>query len=157
MTAHYGRTIAMCADGSTTGAHTEGRLPGNHQSRERGCERLERDGRGVAGRGQSSQAGVAANDPRCPRATDGSAGERMERVGDALPVPLRTHHKGTIRRNHKGYRMGEHHQKARLSDDDVRRMREMNARGIGYRRLRKLFGCGESTARDICTYRTRML
>lgn len=60
-------------------------------------------------------------------------------------------------RNHRGYRVGECHHRAKLSDDDVRLMRECNLAGIGYKRLAQKFECGESTARDICTYRTRMI
>lgn len=61
----------------------------------------------------------------------------------------------TIRRNHLGYRVGEHHHRAKLSDAQVADMRRLNDQGWGYRRLSRRFGCGESTARDICTYRTR--
>lgn len=55
------------------------------------------------------------------------------------------------------YRLrGEHHHRAKLSDDDARRMRLLNADGIGYKTLAAKFDCGVSTARDICTYRTRI-
>lgn len=58
------------------------------------------------------------------------------------------------RRN--GYRIGEGHQRAKLSDAQVDRMRRLYRPGVvGYKSLASLFGCGESTARDICTYRTR--
>ena len=61
-----------------------------------------------------------------------------------------------ISRNQNGYRVGEGHQKAKLTDEQVREMRTIHeAGGMGYRKLPRLFGCGESTARDICTYRTR--
>lgn len=61
-----------------------------------------------------------------------------------------------IRRNHLGYRVGEGHHRAKLTDKQVARMRWWHEqRGIGYRRLAQMFGCGQSTARDICTYRTR--
>lgn len=60
-----------------------------------------------------------------------------------------------ITRNHTGHRVGEHHQRAKLSDTHVARMRAEHARGVGYRRLAKHYDCGISTARDICTYRTR--
>lgn len=72
----------------------------------------------------------------------------------------------TIRRNHTGHRVGEDHQRAALTDEQVRAIRakhrpHMRAkhrphmRGFGYGALAKEFGCGESTVRDICTYRTR--
>lgn len=62
----------------------------------------------------------------------------------------------TIARNHTGHRVGESHHRARLTDQQVREIRRLNSQeGIGYMRLRKMFGCGESTIRDICTFRTR--
>jgi hypothetical protein len=62
----------------------------------------------------------------------------------------------SIRRNHTGHRMGEHHQKARLTDAQVAEMRAKHVPYVyGYKRLAVDYGCGESTARDICTYRTR--
>lgn len=61
-----------------------------------------------------------------------------------------------MHRNPKGYRVGQDHQKAVLSDSDVARMRSMYKPGvIGYLTLARIFHCGESTARDICTFRTR--
>ena len=62
---------------------------------------------------------------------------------------------------HTGHRCGETHHRARLSDDQVREMRRLyedwKAKGLrkGYATLAAIFGCGESTARDIVTYRTR--
>ena len=51
---------------------------------------------------------------------------------------------------------GEDHPKARLSDEDVRQMRKDHlAYVVGYETLAKRWNCGVSTARDICTYRTR--
>ncbi len=69
-----------------------------------------------------------------------------------------------MRRNHTGHRMGEDHQHARLTDAQVRRMRQDYAReesragtggGGGYATMAKRYRCGVSTARDIITYRTR--
>lgn len=60
-----------------------------------------------------------------------------------------------IARNHTGHRIGEKHQRAKLSDAKVRDMRAAHARGVGYKRLAKINQCSVSTARDICTYRTR--
>jgi len=63
-----------------------------------------------------------------------------------------------IRRNHLGYRVGESHQRAKLTDAQVREMRSLHGRArapLGYGALAKRFNCGESTARDICTFRTR--
>lgn len=64
----------------------------------------------------------------------------------------------TIRRNHTGHRVGEDHQRARLTDAQVREMRCLHTRSrapLGYRALAKRYDCGMSTARDICKYRTR--
>lgn len=61
----------------------------------------------------------------------------------------------TIARNHTGHRIGEGHQKARLTDAQVAEMRSLHGPGFGYGRLAARFGCGVRTARDICTYRTR--
>ena len=59
-------------------------------------------------------------------------------------------------RQQKGYRVGESHQRAKLSDAEVRAMRAMHLPYVrGYETLARIFGCGVSTARDICTRRTR--
>ena len=58
-------------------------------------------------------------------------------------------------RNHTGHRIGECHQRAKLSSAQVAAMRADNTAGLGYRRLALKYHCGISTARDICTYRMR--
>ncbi len=56
-----------------------------------------------------------------------------------------------------GHRCGESHPRARLTDEQVREMRQLREqRRKSYDLLGLIFGCGESTARDICTYRTRI-
>jgi len=61
-----------------------------------------------------------------------------------------------IRRNHTGHRVGESHQRAKLTDEQIKQMREMYVPGkVGYETLAQRFGCGVSTARDIITMRTR--
>ena len=63
-----------------------------------------------------------------------------------------------IARTHRGYRCGQGHQRAKLTDAQVAEMRHLRERhGWPYRKLAEHFGCGESTARDITTYRTRPL
>lgn len=48
------------------------------------------------------------------------------------------------------------HHRAKLTSDQVRQMRALYQPYVrGYRALAQMFRCGESTARDICTYRTR--
>lgn len=66
-----------------------------------------------------------------------------------------------MKRNHLGYRVGECHQKAKLTDAQVNDMRSLyaswksaNAKK-GYGALAEIFGCSQWTARDIVTYRTR--
>lgn len=64
-------------------------------------------------------------------------------------------------RNHLGYRVGESHQKAKLTDKQVTEMRNLyeswKSAGSkkGYGELGYIFGCSQWTARDIVTYRTR--
>ncbi len=48
------------------------------------------------------------------------------------------------------------HHRAKLTNDQVKAMRTQHlAYVVGYETLAKRFNCGISTARDICTYRTR--
>jgi|TARA_R110001606_G_scaffold351191_1_gene501356 hypothetical protein len=59
-------------------------------------------------------------------------------------------------RNHTGHRMGECHQKARLSAEQVKAMRaEYIPYVVSIGKLAKKYGCGKSTARDILNYSTR--
>ena len=61
-----------------------------------------------------------------------------------------------IRRAPNGRRIGQDHQKAKLTDEQVRQMRSRYlAYVVGYEKLALEFGCGVSTARDICTFKTR--
>jgi hypothetical protein len=60
------------------------------------------------------------------------------------------------KRNHTGHRCGASHPKAKLTDDQVTSMRDLHkSAGYGYGTLARVYKCGVSTARDICTYRTR--
>lgn len=59
-------------------------------------------------------------------------------------------------RNHTGHRIGEWHQKAKLTDAQVAAMRaDYEAGRGGYQALSKRYGCGISTVRDIVQFRTR--
>ncbi len=63
----------------------------------------------------------------------------------------------TVRRSFTGHRIGESHPRAQLSREDVKLMRQLHEdHDIGYGTIAKKFECGVSTARDICTYRTRV-
>lgn len=61
-----------------------------------------------------------------------------------------------MKRAPSGHRVGECHQKAKLSDAQVRAMRADYVPGkVGYKTLATKYGCGESTARDIINGMTR--
>lgn len=60
-----------------------------------------------------------------------------------------------MRRNHRGYRVGEDHHRAKLNDEAVSWMRELRAQGLSYRAIAERVGCSLWTARDICDFRTR--
>ena len=60
-------------------------------------------------------------------------------------------------RSPSGHRCGQSHQKAKLTDNQVREMRKQYIPYVvSYKTLANRFGCGESTARDICQYVTRI-
>ena len=62
-----------------------------------------------------------------------------------------------MKRAPSGHRVGEWHPKCRLTDEQVRMMRQRyKPHAYGYEQLAREFHCGISTARDICTYRTRV-
>lgn len=81
--------IGLCVDGITTSAHRAGRLLGYLQSRKRGCESLEREGRGIVGRGQSGRVGTPLSFPMPD--CDGMApqGKSARLIRDASPFALR--------------------------------------------------------------------
>lgn len=61
-----------------------------------------------------------------------------------------------VARNHTGHRVGECHQMAKLTDEQVRQMRKDRQRnGLSYLALSKRYECGISTVRDIVNYWTR--
>lgn len=61
-----------------------------------------------------------------------------------------------MKRSPSGHRVGEWHPRAKLTDEQVAKMRRMYRSGtVGYKVLAEEFGCGESTVRDIVQYRTR--
>lgn len=62
-----------------------------------------------------------------------------------------------ISRAPSGHRAGASHPRARLTTEEVGKMRYLRERhGMTYAQLAERFGCGISTARDIVTYRTRI-
>lgn len=54
-------------------------------------------------------------------------------------------------------RQNVQHHRAKLTAEQVKQMRsEYVPYNVGYGELALRYGCGESTVRDICTYRTRV-
>lgn len=61
-----------------------------------------------------------------------------------------------MKRNHTGHRVGECHQKAKLTDEQVRQLRQDHDNDLGgYRTLAKKYGSKPSTVRDIVNGWTR--
>jgi hypothetical protein len=80
----------------------------------------------------------------------------LERVPGRIVPPQPRRCKPSTTRPRGRHPHGETHYRARLSDAQVRAMRELHQRARkGYESLAQMFGCGTSTARDICTGRTR--
>ncbi len=58
--------------------------------------------------------------------------------------------------NELGIRVGEDHQRAKLTNAEVDRLLDLHEeRGVGYKRLGAIFAVSPSTARDICNYTKR--
>ena len=60
-----------------------------------------------------------------------------------------------IRRNHRGYRVGQDHQRAKAEDAVVRRARELHEGGMGYKRIGRQLNVPPRTVADWCRYETR--
>ena len=57
----------------------------------------------------------------------------------------------------KGYRVGESHPKAKLSDAQVEQIRSLYEEGfVSYRTLAKWFGVPRTTVSSICNYTRRL-
>ena len=63
-----------------------------------------------------------------------------------------------IKRNACGFRVGETHHRAKLTDAQVAEIRRLygSEKGMTYTRLAVRFGAGMATIRDIVLYRTRL-
>lgn len=57
--------------------------------------------------------------------------------------------------NENGLRVGQDHQRAKLSDAAVDLIRELHEGGMSYGVIAKKFEIAKSTVQDICTYRRR--
>lgn len=64
--------------------------------------------------------------------------------------------KKTIGVTETGYRVGENHQRANLTDEEVEMMRDLYEEGVlGYRALARAFRCSRNTVKCIVKYRRR--
>jgi len=54
-----------------------------------------------------------------------------------------------------GFRFGEDHPKATLTDSEVEQVRRLNESGIGYGRIAAIMDAPKSTIAAICQYRRR--
>lgn len=61
----------------------------------------------------------------------------------------------TIGVNERGQRVGESHQRARLTDHEVDLLLQLHDEGWGYGRLARHFDISKSAARKICKGETR--
>ena len=57
--------------------------------------------------------------------------------------------------NEHGYRVGQDHQNAKLSDREADLIRQLHKQGMGYQRLADKFGVCKSTIASICKYQRR--
>lgn len=60
-----------------------------------------------------------------------------------------------MKRNPQGYRIGEGHHRAKLSDRQVECIRRLRDGGFSYRQIAEHMQCSMWTVRDIADYRTR--
>ena len=62
----------------------------------------------------------------------------------------------TIAVNESGYRLGEDHHHARLSNEQVDRIRDLHEEhGLSYTQLAAMYSVSKSSIADICQYRRR--
>lgn len=57
--------------------------------------------------------------------------------------------------NERGIRIGEDHQRAKLSNASVELVRQLREGGMSYGMLAQKFEVGKATVYDICTFRRR--
>lgn len=57
--------------------------------------------------------------------------------------------------NDRGLRVGQDHQRAKLTDAAVEMIRRLHEEGLSYRVIALKFEIAKSTVQDICTYRRR--
>ena len=60
-----------------------------------------------------------------------------------------------MKRNAKGYRIGEDHHRAKLTDAQVEEIRVLRDEGWSYGQISKRMSASYWTVRDIADYRTR--
>lgn len=57
--------------------------------------------------------------------------------------------------NERGLRVGQDHQRAKLTDAAVEMIRRLHEEGLSYQVIAIKFDIAKSTVQDICTYRRR--
>lgn len=65
--------------------------------------------------------------------------------------------KRVVGTNEKGIRVGQWHQRAKLTDDEVARMQEFREQGCSWEQLATMFDCSVRHCRDICSGKKRQL
>lgn len=96
----------------------------------------------------------------CPECNEKGRVITVKRKGAYKRFACRNDHHwslGKLTRAQKGHRRGESHYKVKLSDDDVRLMRELREHyGFSYAKIGEKFECSMWTVRDIVNYATRV-
>jgi len=64
-------------------------------------------------------------------------------------------HALVVKLSDRGLRVGESHGRARYTDAEVERMRQLREEGWTFSRIGKKFGCTRMHAYRICTFRQR--
>lgn len=60
-----------------------------------------------------------------------------------------------VKVNENGRRIGEDHQRAKLTDREVDQIRDLRDAGMSYGQIAKKMDVGKTTVRDICVCRRR--
>jgi len=57
--------------------------------------------------------------------------------------------------NDRGFRVGQYHPRATLTDHEVEQIRQLNEQGMSYRIIAEKFETSKSTIQSICTFLRR--
>lgn len=83
------------------------------------------------------------DNPRCCNPAHLFIGTQSDNMRDAAT-------KGRISWQQQGANAGERNPRAKLSDDDIRRIRALNRTGVSYRAIAEQFGISDVTVSRIC-------